>query len=158
MLEGHRFKIVGVLAPAFAGLDDYPRDVWAPYSTYADLRLSPAGEAQRRRNEITVRLRRGVTVAQAERALTPFMARMADLTKTPSALRAELRPNETPNPLSLELLAVLSPVFAAFVLVLRDGLRERVQRHAGARGMRASVRSPSASRSARRARASSGSC
>jgi cell division protein FtsX len=33
-------------------------------------------------------------------------------------LRAEVRPHATPNPLSLELLAVLSPVFAAFGLVL----------------------------------------
>jgi hypothetical protein len=44
--------------------------------------------------------------------LMPQMAERSD------SARAEVLPQATPNPLSLELLAVLSPVFAAFVLVL----------------------------------------
>jgi predicted permease len=70
------------------------------------------------RVEMTARLKPGVTMAHAEGALTPFMSRKSELTKAPAAIRAELRPNATPNPLTLELLAVVSPIFAAFVLVL----------------------------------------
>ena len=117
-LDGRRFTVVGILGPQFTGLDDYPLDVWAPRSTYDDMRPTAAGMAEPRRVAITARLQPGVTMAHAQAALTPFMARMADLTKTPAALRAELRPNATPNPLTVELLAVVAPVFAAFVLVL----------------------------------------
>ena len=117
-LDGRRFTIVGIGGPRFTGLDSYPLDVWAPRTTYADMRPPEAGAAESRRVEITGRLKPGVSVVQAEAALTPFMARMADQTKSPAAIRAELRLNSSPNPLTLELLAVVSPVFAAFVLVL----------------------------------------
>ena len=43
------------------------------------------------------------------------MPRMVDRS---DSVRAEVLPQATPAPLSLELLAVLSPVFAAFALVL----------------------------------------
>jgi len=117
-LDGHPFTIVGVVDPRFAGLDDYPLDIWVPHSTYADIRPESAGAPPSRRTEVTVRFQPGVTIAHAEAALTPFMSRMADLTRAPSAIRAAMLPNSTPNPLSAELLAVVSPVFAAFVLVL----------------------------------------
>jgi predicted permease len=118
-LDGRPFTIVGIMGPRFTGLDDYPLDVWAPQSTYGDMRPVPAGTPEPRRAEVTVRFQPGVTIAHAEAAITPFLAaRLADLTKTPAAIRAEMRPNSTPNPLSVEMLAVLSPVFAAFVLVL----------------------------------------
>ena len=70
-----------------------------------------------------------MTAAQAQGALTPEMA-VADRCQAGSTAwapkrKARRRPtsrrgpaNATPNPLSLELLAVLSPVFAAFGLVL----------------------------------------
>lgn len=117
-LDGRRFTIVGILRPQFAGLDEYPRDVWVPYSTYRGMRPLPAGTLPPRDVEIVVRLQPGVPVARAEAELKPFAARMADRTKVPADLRTILIPNATANAISLELIAVLSPVFAAFVLVL----------------------------------------
>jgi predicted permease len=118
-LDGRPFTVVGIMGPRFTGLDSYPVDIWVPHSTYADMRPAAAGTPEARRAEITVRFQPGVTIAHAEAALTPFMSsRMADFTKAPAAIQAEMRPNATPNPLSVELLAVVSPVFAAFVLVL----------------------------------------
>ena len=117
-LDGQRFTVVGVVAPQFTGLDDYPRDAWVPYSTYRDIRPVAPGTEAPRDVEIVVRLRSDVPLARAEAALKPFTARMADQTKVPADLRAVLLPNATANAISLELLAVLSPVFAAFVLVL----------------------------------------
>ena len=55
---------------------------------------------------------------RGEGALKLFAARMADLTKAPADLRTILMPNATASAISLALLAVLSPVFAAFILVL----------------------------------------
>jgi predicted permease len=129
-LDGRKFTIVGVLRQEFTGLDDYPKDLWIPLSTYAELvRPDILGAKQPRRIEVTVRLRAGVTAAQAEGGLTPMMSALVDAKPDrrlgaeaqgakAADLRAEVRPHATPNPLSLELLAVLSPVFAAFVLVL----------------------------------------
>jgi len=117
-MDGHRFTVVGIVGPRFTGLDDFPLDVWAPRSTYADKRPAQQGIETPRRVEITARLKPGVSLAHAETGLAPFVARMAPRTKSPAALRAEVRSNSTPNPLTIELLAVLSPVFAAFALVL----------------------------------------
>ena len=117
-LDGRRFTIVGIAGARFTGIDDYPLDVWVPRTTYADMRPAPAGVDRPQRVEITGRLKPGITIGHAEAALTPFMARKSALTKSPAALRAALRPNATPNPLTLELLAIVSPIFAAFILVL----------------------------------------
>ena len=117
-LDGQRFTIIGVLRPEFGSLDDAPRDVWAPFSTYADARPARLGPDQPRSAEITARLRSDVSADHARAALTPFMIRMANKPDDARDLRAEVQPQSTPNPLSVELLAVLSPVFAAFGLVL----------------------------------------
>ncbi len=117
-LDGRPFVIVGVAGPRFSGLDEYPRDGWVSITTYADARPGLLGQDQPHRLEITARLRKDVNLAHAESALTPFMARMVEPPRDAREVRAELRPHATPNPLSLGLLAVLSPVFAAFVLVL----------------------------------------
>jgi macrolide transport system ATP-binding/permease protein len=117
-LDGRRFTVVGILRPEFGGLDEYPRDAWVPYSTYRDMRPLPSGTVPVRDVEILVRLTAGVPLARAEAELKPFAARMADRTRAPADLRTILIPNATANAISIELLAVLSPVFAAFVLVL----------------------------------------
>ena len=117
-LDGRRFTVVGILHPEFGGLDEYPRDAWVPYSTYRDMRPVPAGTVPVRDVEILVRLNPDVALARAEAELKPFAARMADRTKVPADLRTILIPNATANAISVELLAVLSPVFAAFGLVL----------------------------------------
>jgi len=118
-LDGRRFTIIGVVRSDFTGLDDAPRDLWVPLTTYAamirpDL-IAPNGPRQL---EVVARLRRGVTGAQAEAALTPQMTQMIAAVENARDVRANVSPQSTPNPLSLDLLAVLSPVFAAFVLVL----------------------------------------
>ena len=107
-LNGRRFTIVGVLGPAFTGLGDAPRDVFVPQST-------TWRQADVRETEILVRLQRGVTTAHAETALGPFMNRIIEKQE---GIRAEVRPQPSPNRLSFELMQVLTPVFAAFVLVL----------------------------------------
>lgn len=115
-LNGRAFTIVGVTAPAFTGLSDERPDVWVPLATYAavEARDLVTGD-QTRALAVTVRLRPGVTAAHAATALGPLMSEIIEIGED---VRAEIRVHSSPNALSLEMLLVLSPVFAAFVLVL----------------------------------------
>jgi predicted permease len=108
--------IVGVMRPEFAGLDDSPRDLWVPLTMYRDIaRLDLFGPKGPREMVVTARLRDGVSKARAEAALTTFMATSSGRS---DAVRPSVLLRATPSPISLELLAMISPVFAAFALVL----------------------------------------
>ena len=107
-LDDRRITIVGILRPEFGGLDEYPRDLWLPAS----------GGGERPPQRVTARLRGGVTAPQAEAALAGFAARMAEPGKGPRAYQAVLESRATAIPLMLGVVAMLSPVFAAFALVL----------------------------------------
>ena len=112
-LNGHQFTIVGILRPAFTGLGTFPRDVFVPVTSSPVPQWATGREA--RETEVFVRLQPRVSPAQAEASLGALMNRIVD-SRPP--VTAEVRPQSSPNTLSVELLAVASPVFAAFVLVL----------------------------------------
>ena len=105
--NGHPVTIVGVLREEFVGIDDFPRDIWVP-----------ADPADANDIEVVVRLRHDVTPELAEAMLTPFVVRNLPPTIPPKDVRAMLVPNGTANVLSTGLVAALSPIFAAFALVL----------------------------------------
>ena len=106
-LDGRRVTVVGVVRAEFGGLDDLPRDLWLPASRGDDGAM-----------EVVARLRADVSAVQAEVRLTDVMARLAPPWIAPRDVRALLVESSTANPLSVELVAMLSPVFAAFALVL----------------------------------------
>ena len=114
-VAGHPFTIVGVVGPEFVGLGDMPRDLWASYPAFTATMPELLGVDPPRAIEITARLGRGVTADQAAGALTPSMPEMVAQS---AEVRAVVTVQASPNPLSLQMLAILSPVFAAFVLVL----------------------------------------
>lgn len=115
-INGRPLPVLGVLRPEFVGLSDSPRDVWMPFRTYAaTANPSLIGADQPQAVEVFVRLKPGVTAPQAQAALTPFMTRVVPRGES---VRADVAQRATPNPLSLEMAAVLAPVFAAFGLVL----------------------------------------
>lgn len=121
-LNGRPFVIVGILGPEFTGLDEFPRDVWVPLTLYAAAAAPElVGPHQPGQIEITVRLRPGVSAERAQSALTPVMARVVDRENrndANAAIRAEVRRHSSPSPMSLDTLALLAPIFAAFALVL----------------------------------------
>ena len=97
-LNGRMFTIVGAVAPAFVGLGDMPRDVFVPQTqAWA---LAHGGPTQTRETEIIVRLRPGVSPAQAETALAPFMRRVIEKQDN---VRVEVRRQSSPNALSVEM-------------------------------------------------------
>jgi predicted permease len=116
-VNGRAFVVVGVAAPGFAGLADMPRDAFVPLTTYAAVAQPElTGTSQRAAIQITGRLRDDVTVAQGEAALGDFVAALAP--GDTQDVRAELRRQDSPQPLTAESAALLAPVFAAFALVL----------------------------------------
>jgi len=115
-LNGLPFVVVGVLRPEFSGLDESPRDAWVPLTMFGAVTGQDLfGPEQPRQVTVTARLRRGVTAEQTEAALTPFVRRV---TNRRDNVRPGVEARATPNPITFKLLALLSPVFAAFGLVL----------------------------------------
>jgi predicted permease len=115
-LNRESLVIVGIMRPEFSGLDDSPRDVWVPLTMYqAVAKQDLFGPDQPREMVLTGRRRRGVSAAQAQGALTPYMTTVSGRS---DAVHASVLPRATPAPFSLELIALLSPVFTAFALVL----------------------------------------
>jgi predicted permease len=106
-IDGKRVVVSGVLGPEFGGLDEYPRDIWMP----------AALGGKQKPVEIVARLRRDVAVSRAEAMLASFAVTKAPVGTDPKQVRAALLPNATANAVTFELLAVLAPIFAAFVLV-----------------------------------------
>ena len=124
-LNGHLVQIVGIMRPEFSGMDDMPLDVWMPMTMLAQFSGSDIfAPAQPRELTLFARLRHDVTQAQAEPALASTVAPTVTARSQPGRIiradqvRATLTSRATPNPLTLELVAMLSPIFAAFGLVL----------------------------------------
>jgi predicted permease len=124
-LNDQSFVIIGVMRPEFGGLDDTPRELWVPLTMYkAVVGQELLGQVQTPEVRVIMRLRRDVSVEHAQGALTPLMRRLVTESyptleaRQLDAVRVELEPQGTVAPLTLEMIAILSPVFAAFGLVL----------------------------------------
>ena len=115
-LNDQALTIVGIMQEEFLGLNDTPPDVWVPVTMHTSLMKQDLfGAKQPRELAVVARLRPGLTPEQIASILSADMARLADRTGT---VRADVLPQATPAPLTAGLLVRLSPVFAAFVLVL----------------------------------------
>jgi predicted permease len=115
-LNDQVFTIVGVMQEEFLGLNDTPPDLWVPVTMHsAVMKQDLFGAKQPRELAVIARLRNGITPEQVAGALSSDMRRLAEREGT---VRAEVLPQATPAPLTAALIATLSPVFAAFVLVL----------------------------------------
>jgi predicted permease len=118
-VSGRPFTIVGVVGPEFTGLGDMPRDLWASYPAFAAVFPETIAADTSPALELTTRLRPGLSVDHVAAALTPQIQQaLTGVVERATDVRAEVTVQASPNPLSLSMLAILSPVFAAFVLVL----------------------------------------
>jgi predicted permease len=118
-LNRQAFAIVGVAAGEFVGMDDTPRDLWIPITMYSALIADedPLSPSQPRQLRLIARLRHDVTPMQAEAAvaLEPFETRVPGRI---DPVRAQLESRATPTRLTRQGATLLTPVFAAFGLVL----------------------------------------
>jgi predicted permease len=124
-LNGHRIEVVGILRPEFTGMDDATLDLWLPLTMLPVMSgIDLFGGAHPHELTLFTRLRRDVSRVQAEQALASFATRSVAAQSRPGRpvrpehVRAELVSRATPNPLTFEVVAILSPIFAAFGLVL----------------------------------------
>ena len=118
VLNDRRLTIVGVAAAEFQGLGDSPDDLWVPLTMYGPVTgQNLFGGNQPRELRVLVRLREGVTAAQAagSLAIEPFETRVVGRV---DSVHADLKARPSRIPLTPEVVAVLAPVFAAFALVL----------------------------------------
>jgi len=117
-ISGQRLVVVGVMAPEFSGMDEVPRDAWVPITMYSTLLKGDDPFAPNdRRLQITVRLRQDITRTRAEAAvpLEPFETQVSGRR---DQVGLDLTPRPTPVRMTRGQLALLSPVFLAFALVL----------------------------------------
>jgi predicted permease len=117
-VNGRKVVIVGVMAAAFVGLDDVPRDVWIPITMHGPVVNEDLfSSSQSREIRVTARLRHDVTPqqAQASLVLSPFETRLAGRI---DAVRAHLQLRATPTRMTLEAFAIVGPLLTAFALVL----------------------------------------
>jgi HAMP domain-containing protein len=103
------------MAEEFVGLNDTPPDLWVPATMHGPvIKQDLFGATEPRELAVIARLRHDRTPEQAAAALAAVMPMLTD---RPASV-AELLPQATPAPLTLELIGVLSPVLAAFAVVL----------------------------------------
>jgi putative ABC transport system permease protein len=115
-LNDQILTVVGVMQEEFQGLNDTPPDLWVPATMHGPvIKQDLFAASQPRSMTVVARLRRNVSPDQAAAILSPFMQGVAE---TSGIARAIVFPQATPAPLTVELVAILSPVFAAFALVL----------------------------------------
>jgi predicted permease len=124
-LNGHPIEVVGIVRPEFTGMDDAILDLWLPVTMLPVLSgIDLFGAGQPHELTLFARLRGDVSRVQAEQALGSFAARSVAAQSRPGRVlrpeqvRAELVSRATPNPLTFEVVALLSPIFVAFGLVL----------------------------------------
>ncbi len=116
-VNGVPLVVVGVMAPEFVGMDEVPRHAWVPITMFRALLGENPFDPSERRFQVTVRLRHDVTAARAQSAvaLEPFETRVPG---RGDPVHAELVQRATPVRLTWSGMAVLSPVFIGFGLVL----------------------------------------
>src|SRR6476660_8901718 len=107
-------RIFGWAGPEFSGLGGQPSDVFVPRPAVGSA-SGGTPDAPPPGTIIVARLAAGVTVPRAEGALAGFMRARFD--REPD-VAAVVEPHPGPNELTLQVIAILTPVFVPFVLVL----------------------------------------
>jgi predicted permease len=120
-IGGYPMEVIGVAQRGFQDLSEVPRDFWAPLTMAGRLQDGPDlfGVEHPQRLSIVGRLRRGQSISGSEATLLAWSQRLTS--RLPEDRRAAgvlLHSKATAIPLTAELLMVVSPVVAAFALVL----------------------------------------
>ena len=114
------FKIIGVMPVGFRGLEVSGPDFWAPLSQIAQFR--PNGGGPDRANvDIVGRLKPGVTPSSALAQLMAWHANQAAGAADRRAPSINLVPRRGTIPQPMEAIAIFTPLFLAFGLILMIG-------------------------------------
>jgi predicted permease len=121
LVRDEPFQIVGVMPPAFRGLEVSAPDFWAPLSRRGLFQADDLGREDRAAVGIVGRLSPGLTVDAARAQIAAWDANRRPRRTEGPADTIVLAPQRGTLPQPLEALALFTPLFVAFGLILLIG-------------------------------------
>ncbi|HJU41375.1 MAG TPA: ABC transporter permease [Vicinamibacterales bacterium] len=121
LVNGSPFEIIGVTPAGFRGLQPNAPHFWAPLSQLGQFRPVERGSEGRVIVDIVGRLRPGVSKESARAQLAAWDANQAADRTAGKAMTIDLFEQRGSVPLSVETVAVFTPLFVAFGLILLIG-------------------------------------
>jgi predicted permease len=121
LVGGAPFVIIGVMPEGFRGLEVSAPDFWAPLSLLAQFRPGHQGDEDSVGVGIVGRLKPGVTMESARAQLSAWDSNQQTPTADRRAVTIELLPRRGTLPQPMEAIAVFTPLFFAFGLILLIG-------------------------------------
>jgi putative ABC transport system permease protein len=121
LVAGAPFEIVGVMPEGFRGLEVSAPDFWAPLSRLADFRPGNRGGEDQVGIEIIGRLKPDVSMESARAQLGAWDSNQSAADVNGRTMGIELLPRRGTIPQPLEAVAVFTPLFLAFGLILLIG-------------------------------------
>ena len=115
------FEIIGVMPAGFRGLEVSGPDFWAPLSQISQFRPDRRGGPDQVGVDIIGRLKPGVSPASALAQLTAWHANQAPGAADRRAASITLVPRRGTIPQPMEAIAIFTPLFLAFGLILMIG-------------------------------------
>ena len=119
LVNGAPYEIVGVMPEGFRGLEVRAPDAWAPLARVVDFEPKVRGAEDKVGIEIVGRLKSGVSMESARAQLAAWDANQS--ATTDRTMGIELWPQRGTVPQSLEVIAIFTPLFFAFGLILLIG-------------------------------------
>jgi predicted permease len=121
LVGGAPFEIVGVMPAGFRGLEFTAPDVWAPIAQLGQFLPKQRGREDSVSVEIAGRLKAGVSMESARAQIAAWDSNRDGAAADRGAEAIVLLPERGTFPLPLEALAVFTPLFFAFGLILLIG-------------------------------------
>ena len=121
LVNGAPFAVIGVMPPGFRGLEVVGPDLWAPLSQVAQFRLDARGREDAIGVEIVGRLKPGLSMESARAQLAAWDANQSTAPVDRRVISIELLPARGTVPQPLEAVAVFTPLFIVFGLILLIG-------------------------------------
>jgi predicted permease len=121
LVAGTPFEIVGVMPAKFRGLEVSAPDLWAPLSRLADFKPASQGGEDKVGIQIVGRLKPGVSMQSARAQLAAWNSNQSAASSDDRTMSVELVPRRGTVPDPLEAIAVFTPLFLAFGLILLIG-------------------------------------
>ena len=119
LVTGAPYEIVGVMPQGFRGLEVSAPDFWAPLARLSDFVPDVRGSEDKAGIEIIGRLKPGVSMESARAQLAAWDSNQSAATNRTMSI--ELLPRRGTVPQPLEAIAVFTPLFFAFGLILLIG-------------------------------------
>jgi predicted permease len=121
LVNGAPFEIIGVTAAGFRGLEVRGPDAWAPLSQLGQFRPADRGREEAAAVEIVGRLRPDVSKGNARAQLAAWDSNQSADTPDRRSATFDLLPRRGTVPQPLEAIALFSPLFVTFGLILMIG-------------------------------------